>query len=315
MRVRAASQAAPGRAENEDIAFHQSGLVGVLDGVSAPEGFTTGCRHTPGWYVRRLAARLAEGADDSSSALSDVLAAAITTVRSDHGGDCDLGNPASPAATVCLARATEDSLEYLVLSDATLVVQQDGGVHTVTDARFATVIGALNASFPPAPATRDDEFVRWRHAYFTRKYQLTNQPGGYWVASTVSDAGHQAVTGSFPLHGPGGVRHAALLTDGTSCAVDLFGLMDWPELLDVLRLKGPDELIRRVAPPRTRTIAARAPVRAGRAGTTPRPSGAASRRSRDSQERSAGRVEPAHPSRALAGEAPLHWPIGGSWHG
>jgi hypothetical protein len=221
-----------------------------LDGVTAPEGFETGCGHGPGWYVRRLSARLAQAsAEHSTSSLADVLAAAITMVRDDHGGGCDLGNPASPAATVCLARPTADGLEYLVLSDTTLVVDQGSNegrktnVRTVTDTRFAAVIGELNATFPP-PAVHDSGFSAWRHAYFSRKYQLTNQDGGYWLASTSSDAAHRAISGSLPLGEPGGVRYAALLTDGASCAVDLFDLMDWPALLDVLRSQGPDELIR-----------------------------------------------------------------------
>jgi hypothetical protein len=246
MQVRAASRAAPGRCENEDIAVHHGDLVGVLDGVTAPEGFETGCRHSPGWYVRRLSDRLGRtSAENPTSSLADVLAAAIAMVREDHGGGCDLGNPASPAATVCLARPTADGLEYLVLSDTTLVVDRGSNVRTVTDTRFAAVIGELNAAFPP-PGVHDSGFAAWRHAYFARKYQLTNQDGGYWLASTSSDAAYRAVSGSFPLGEPAGVRYAALLTDGASCAVDLFGLMDWPSLLDVLRSQGPDELIRRV---------------------------------------------------------------------
>jgi len=55
--------------------------------TTAPEGFETGCGHGPGWYVRRLSARLAQaGAEHPTSSLADVLAAAITMVRDDHGG-------------------------------------------------------------------------------------------------------------------------------------------------------------------------------------------------------------------------------------
>jgi hypothetical protein len=102
----------------------------VQDGVSAPEGFATGCRHTPGWYVRRLSARLAEAGADPSSTLGDVLAAAVTVVRSDHGGDCDLDNPASPAATVCLARATVPGRHRDHNADAGHAYRADDGTVT-----------------------------------------------------------------------------------------------------------------------------------------------------------------------------------------
>ncbi|WP_422744174.1 hypothetical protein ACN27B_07980 [Micromonospora sp. WMMD754] len=37
-----------------------------------------------------------------------------------------------------------------------------------------------------------------------------------------------------------------MLTDGVARLVALFGLLDWPDVLDVLERNGPTELIRRV---------------------------------------------------------------------
>lgn len=54
--VRLASEPAPGREANEDIAFVVGDLVGVLDGVTRTEGLDDGCCHGPAWYVQRLAA-------------------------------------------------------------------------------------------------------------------------------------------------------------------------------------------------------------------------------------------------------------------
>ncbi|WP_349876250.1 hypothetical protein ABIH81_19080 [Micromonospora sp. HUAS YX12] len=223
-------------------------MVGVLDGVTSPEGIGTGCRHSPSWYVRRLSARLSEVAlQDTPPSLSECLAKAIDMVRDDHGGHCDLANPATPAATVCIVRSTGSHLEYLILSDTTLVVERSDEVLAVTDLRFSTAIAELDRlrPVPQAPAGTPD-FEAWRHDYFEHKYQLTNTAGGYWVANSVCDAAYQAVTGNYPIHGINGLRRAALLTDGASCLVDLYGLMDWPNLLNIISQQGPDELIRRV---------------------------------------------------------------------
>jgi hypothetical protein len=51
------------------------------------------------------------------------------------------------------------------------------------------------------------------------------------------------VTGSWPR---AQVRRAALLSDGISCLVELYAVMDWMELLDSLEQYGPIHLISRV---------------------------------------------------------------------
>jgi hypothetical protein len=226
MEVRLASVPAPGRPANEDQAFVTGGLVGVLDGVTAPVGVQTGCVHGPAWYARRLATRLAEAYGGLPEAPpTDLLAQAIGAVRGDHGGGCDLTNPGTPAATVCLLQAAGDEARYLVLADTTLVLDAGTGLDVVSDRR-AELIGT-------GASTMD-------------KHRYTNQPGGYWVAAAVPEAAYEALTGSVPLCGPAAVRRAALLTDGAARAVDVFALLDWAGLLDLLAAAGPAELIRQV---------------------------------------------------------------------
>jgi hypothetical protein len=53
----------------------------------------------------------------------------------------------------------------------------------------------------------------------------------------------EAVTGSLSVRDISG---AALLSNGASRIVDSYGLAAWPDVLDVLRGRGPSEIIRRV---------------------------------------------------------------------
>ncbi|MGH3680366.1 MAG: hypothetical protein ACRDT2_08975, partial [Natronosporangium sp.] len=84
-----------------------------------------------------------------------------------------------------------------------------------------------------------------RQAALVRQ-RRTNQPGGYWIAAATPEAAYHAVTGQCRRTGPDRVRRVALLTDGASCAVDRFCLLDWPGLLDLVTEHGPRELLRRV---------------------------------------------------------------------
>ncbi|MEN3613839.1 hypothetical protein AAH979_30345 [Plantactinospora sp. ZYX-F-223] len=248
MRVRSASAAAPGRLENEDHVFRYGELVGVLDGATVPDGFDTGCVHGPAWYVRRLAARLGlAAADRPAAALTGNLAAAILAVRADHGGACDLDHPGTPSATVCLLRNGGDSVDYLVLCDSPLVLDLGERVQVVSDERLRAAMADLRqkATTVARVGGEVDPATRFRRAVALQREQM-NQTHGYWVAAANPDAAYHAVAGSLPLHGPGRIRRAALLTDGASVAVEQFGLFDWRGLLDLLSEAGPGELIRRV---------------------------------------------------------------------
>lgn len=246
MRVRLASEPAPGRTENEDAAFHRGRLVGVLDGVSVPAGVDTGCLHGPAWYVRRLSYYL-QALTTSADSLTQGLAAAIGAVRAEHEDRCDLGHPNTPAATVALVRVADERLEYLVLCEAHVVLDLGDGLDVVTDERYVAAISDIRqaALTGVSPIGSGDHDTLVRQAALSRQ-RRTNQPGGYWIAAAAPDAALHAITGRRPLAGPGRVRRAVLLTDGASCAVDPFALLSWADLVDLVARDGPEELIRRV---------------------------------------------------------------------
>jgi hypothetical protein len=67
------------------------------------------------------------------------------------------------------------------------------------------------------------------------------RPGGYWVAAAEPQAASQAVTGTLPSRS---LHRAALLSDGASRLVDQFQLATWEEMLALLFVCGPDEMLR-----------------------------------------------------------------------
>ncbi|MEV0001231.1 hypothetical protein AB0H28_02945 [Micromonospora sp. NPDC050980] len=246
MRVRTASDPAPGRPENEDLVFRFGPLVGVLDGATVPEGFDTGCVHGPAWYVRHLAARigLAVAARPAATLMSS-LAAAILAVRADHGGACDLDHPGTPSSTVCLLREGADRVDHLVLCDSPLVLDTGDGIDVVSDDRLETALADLRRTAAALPDGDGDPSTRFRRAVTVQRTRM-NRTHGYWAAAADPDAAYHAVTGTVPLRGPGALRRAVLLSDGASCAVEQFGLFDWAGLLEVVTVAGPEGLIDRV---------------------------------------------------------------------
>jgi hypothetical protein len=208
----------------------------------------TGCGHGPAWYVQRLAEHLARlHSELPALPLTSMLADAIRGVCHDHNDQCDLSHPGTPASTVCLVRDAGDHAAYLVLCDSPLVLDRGGEVQVVTDGRFDNAVRHLRRDALNGESALDSaEHLAWVQWASTQRQQLTNQPGGYWIAAAEPAAAYEAITGEVPLAGPDRLRRAALLTDGASAAVDRYGLLDWSSLLDVLTDHGPAELIRLV---------------------------------------------------------------------
>lgn len=231
-----AQPGSPGVASEDSTAIGP-GIVVLLDGATART--ETGCIHGVAWFAARLADGIKEHAQLGPAR---ALAAAISQTADSHRDTCDLSHPGTPSAAVGIVQAAEGAMRYLVLGDVTVVVDATTGMQVVSDQRVSQTASAERAAADAMDAGNPEKaaaLVRMKHAELAAR----NVEGGYWVAATDPTAAQHALTGEVPLST---VRQVAILSDGAARAVDAFGLYDWTGALDILRLDGPDELIRQV---------------------------------------------------------------------
>jgi len=240
-RITFASSNAPDTPENEDFVAATDTAAVVLDGVSVPPGLQTGCIHGTPWYVRQLGTTLlARLVCQPQQPLTALLADAITYTASLHADTCDLSHPGTPAATTALLRLhnTHDpQIDWLLLSDSILLIQDNTG--HITTHQDQTVENTATTEFQSLLTTpiSDTDHAKHRSSMITTRQHARNRPGGYWIAAANPAAANHALTGT--EHNP----HAtALLTDGAARLVE-FGLTDWPGLLTTLTTHGPTHLI------------------------------------------------------------------------
>jgi hypothetical protein len=227
---------------NEDSVYVSPAGVVVLDGLSAPKDLPMGCIHGTPWFVRQLGTRLINLIGDDRVPLREALRSAISEVNGLHRNTCSLDQEAVPASTVVMIRERGDLLDYLVLSDNSLVLDLGpDGIETIVDKRVEEVAAKEMQAALKGPTGTPDHAARVSQLVTVQR-RLRNKPGGYWVAATDPAAADEAITGSVNLDR---VEQAALLTDGASRLVDSFSTLAWAELLEVLRIEGPAALIAR----------------------------------------------------------------------
>ncbi|SEF87372.1 Protein phosphatase 2C [Actinacidiphila yanglinensis] len=227
MRIETASEPGTAGVPNEDFAAvavpasGNGGVVVVLDGVTPPPD-NGGCVHSVPWFTARLGGALVELAvAQRESDLTRCLAEAISRTAQAHRDTCDLSHRLTPQATVVAARWDDAELEYLVLSDSVLLVENTSGV---------------------VSAVLDDRIDRLR-ATGARMAPLRNVEGGFFTAAADPAVAARAVAGRLPR---ADVTALAALTDGATRAVDHFAVDDWAGTFALLRKAGPERLFARV---------------------------------------------------------------------
>jgi hypothetical protein len=238
-----ATEAATPGARNDDWAgATANGLAVVLDGLT--ESGPAACLHGTAWYVHQLGTRLLAiaGAEDARTntpgggpPLDTVLAIAIADVARSHADTCQPQAPTAPGATVAMLRLRGTTAEYLLLSDAVLVLDIDDEPVVVSDTSVRSHLPELMSKATSAAGPDGGAALS---ALIRQQQLLRNTPRGYWVARGEPEAARHATTGTVE-----GLRGALLLSDGAALLVTDFAALTWRELLDLGYAAGPHGII------------------------------------------------------------------------
>jgi hypothetical protein len=242
MQVTIATSPAKPKEPNEDFAAATANGAVLLDGAGL-SGTSSKCVHGVAWYTRHLGSAILAGLPDTDRSLTTILADAITETASLHAQSCPLDDPGTPSSTVVVIRVDGTRLQYLVLADSVLVLNETGRPPAaITDDREAR-IGAAHRAGLDAHANGTPEHEEARRVYVETLRSYRNQPGGFWVAAANPAAAQEAITGERQICD---TPDAILLSDGASRISDRFQLASWSEVLHLTQAHGPSEIIRRV---------------------------------------------------------------------
>lgn len=220
----------------EDILGYTRGTAWVIDGATSLTPIAGSDAATDGRWLAELLDQHLRSSGGADEPLENILRTAI--IQAKRLAAAWASPPrVPPSATVGITRLQPEQIDYLVLSDVTLVLygKRTKVINTkvITDTAvqdtsrqaqqsFAAALGR-SGSYSAARAEVNDMLIQHRLTQM-------NRPGGYWVASFDAEAPSHAITGRVARHS---YDTALLCTDGFARLVDLFGIFSsWQQLIE-----------------------------------------------------------------------------------
>lgn len=240
------TEAAPGKATNEDVVDAEGPAAWLLDAAGASDDPEACTEHDASWYANQLSAAIRDGlAISLNRVLASVLADAIAAVTQTHHRLCpQVPRGHGPSATVAIVHRHDDQLHYLVLGDSTLLVEtNDGTLHHHNDRRLGNVAIELRAEILESIRAGRGYEGHYRTKLADLRVQeraVRNTQSGFWIASDNPEAASHALTGTYPINDePAAARRLGLVSDGLGRAVTHLKLYyDWRNLLASLFDRG-----------------------------------------------------------------------------
>ncbi|WP_195911395.1 PP2C family serine/threonine-protein phosphatase [Streptomyces kaniharaensis] len=245
LKITAATRAGSPRVASEDRVRTAPGLIVVVDGVTT---VADGAEALGGTYADALGEEVIALAGDPDTDLRTALAEAIGRTAKALNLALPTVPGSSAQATVTVARVRGTSFEAAAIGDSPVAaISHDSSVRVLTDDRLAALVGNRPARLEQWERLRSGvgRIGDQRHRELMQEIMrglsdAVNVPGGYWIAGADPQAGLNAVVASWPLEE---LSDILIATDGTSVAVDKYGLLTWPQIADLCRTEGPDAVL------------------------------------------------------------------------
>lgn len=220
--------------ENEDAFALGDGVAVVVDGAGLPQEMRAGCQHSVHWYADALAGAFRNHLDRRNSEMPQALASAIAAVAESHADACRLAE-GSPSATVAAWRLHPETVEYLVLCDASIILGfRDGSATEVTDDRITRATTPLVEEQLRGIRVHGG-FVTAADARRARRVaveQTRNRDGGFWCCQTDPGAAFAAIHGEVER---GALSAVVAASDGATRGHQLLGTQSPRDLVAAVR--------------------------------------------------------------------------------
>lgn len=221
---------------NHDVWGHAADIVWVIDGATSSSPLKQGLSASD--YAQALDHALKETTSlRPDLALPELLEEAIARVSSTAAGR------SGHSATIALCRLTPGGVDWLVLGDSAVLIDDGHSVTLMQDNRLQSVspeLRQLKRTLVKEGAP-DEEVRDVVRQIRTQEERFRNRAGGFWVAASDPQAAREA------LHGrSAGTSAVVLMTDGVTDGLEHEFWSTPRSLLSDLRASGPETTLARL---------------------------------------------------------------------
>ena len=243
---------AAGGTANEDAVVCGANYLVVIDAATGLEQFHFTEEATDArWFSKTLAELLdseLRKIEASTSSLVTILERAASELKEslDKYGYSDYGN-GYPSACVSILRDVGDTLEYLVLGDCPILLEEAKGIRLLYDDTVAKRDDKVVEWIKMQCRTRGITFAQARkeaQPMLLKNRREMNRPDSYWIFDPTGVGVKHALTGTLDANT---VKGVAMMSDGFYEAYEVFGMAtSLTEFYFMIKNQSLEELVSRL---------------------------------------------------------------------
>ncbi len=233
----------PGTKVNEDIAYAEDTYGWVIDGATGLNKINlTGSKGDVYWFVNEWNNYLKENISDKSKGIKEIISEGLDRISNKFNEVSALKHPNKvdlPSASIALIRINNNKVEYFLLGDCTMIVQDSNGKSTIikqtlldqfdniAKAEMRKLIVNDGLSFTEARQNITPILIKHR--------LLKNTSEGYWTLGFDKNAVENSICGCFDFVE---CKKALLMTDGFSAIFDNYNYIDSDDIISIIEKQG-----------------------------------------------------------------------------
>jgi hypothetical protein len=241
----------PGDKVNEDIVYVQDTYGWVLDGATGLDKMNlTGADSDAYWFVNEWNSYLKANILDKSRSIKEIIYQGVDYIGNRFNEAIGGKYPNKinlPSASIVVVRINNSKVEYFLLGDCTLIVQNDDGKSTVIKQNLLDKLDSIaknemkklivdeGLSFTEARQRINSLLIKHR--------LLKNTQEGYWTLEFDKNAVEKSLCGYLDFVE---CRKALLMSDGFSAVFDNYKYVDENSIISIIEEKGLQQIYKTI---------------------------------------------------------------------
>jgi hypothetical protein len=226
---------------NEDKIGHFMNYVWLMDGVTCLSDSRTGEISDSKWFVDKFSEILVQILDDSKE-LKEMLKEAVIKTYEAYRTATNyqvIEKNQFPSSSLIILRQKGNQLEYYLLGDSTLIIENGQEVIRLTQDTLGEFEKEILQKIYQTYISQTISFEEARKSHASEilsKRAHRNEEGGYYILSFEESAIDYGLTGKFEIHQP---LHFLMMSDGFAGYMDIFNrVANSREFIEKVRERG-----------------------------------------------------------------------------